>query len=306
MIEAQGTEKGRRLILRAEYPPEAESTKLTVACSRGCCVPNKSVKQFWTIKRLPTMNTIKSYLLRAIATLILVAIPLASCSRADDAINSSQPIIAPEPTGEIDILPTPTPAEMPPVETNPVDAVSTVDAEENIPAEPTTEVATPDAASTETVVTEVTEDHSEWDQATYGDSWTIGYPAGWHIHDAGAHAGSLMLQGDYNGHNYTVTYDYPIGIFADSMDAWIGEILLPLTLEQREAIVMSDITVADTPAKKILNMPTYDGSTISHHAYIWRTETKNWRRITITQSDDQSVDAVAMDQLLDRLLLTVQ
>lgn len=250
-------------------------------------IPNKSMKQFSAIKRLRTMNTLKSYLLRAIATLILIAIPLASCSRADEANNSSQPILAPEPTGEVEILPTPTPAEMPPTEA-------------------TTEITTPDAIPTETVATEPIENELAWEQATYGDAWTIGYPAGWTVNDAGAHAGSLTLQGDYNGHNYTVTYDYPIGIFADSLDAWVEEILLPLTLEQREAIVMSGLTVADTPAKKVLNMPTYDGSTISHHLYIWRTESKNWRLITITQNDDQPVDAVAMDQLLDRLLLTVQ
>lgn len=225
------------------------------------------------------MNTLQSYLLRAIATLILVAIPLASCVRADETTGSSLPGIAPEPTGEVEILPTPTPASS---ETTVIPQTSATDET---------------AANGHDV---------EWIQATYGEAWAIGYPAGWTVNDAGAHAGSLTLQGDYDGHNYTVTYDYPIGIFADSLDAWVDEVLLPLSLEQRDTLAISDISVANIPTKKILNMPTHEGTTIAHHAYIWRTDSKNWRLITITQSDDQPVDVAAMEQLFDQLLRAVQ
>jgi hypothetical protein len=145
----------------------------------------------------------------------------------------------------------------------------------------------------------------EWTQQSFGDAWSIGYPAGWVVNDAGAHEGALQLEGSYDGRSYRVTYSYPIGILADSLQAWVDEMLLPLTLEQREAVVMSDVMVANTPAKKVLNMPAADGAT-AHHVYIWRSENQNPRLITITQSDGEPFDAVAADQLLDRLLVTVQ
>lgn len=250
------------------------------------------------------MNTLQSYLLRAIATLILIAIPLASCSRADD---SSLPAIAPEATGEVEILPTP--AEMQTIEMQTAEVVtpSALSTATTVTTQTiTAETITTEIVTTETVVSEVTGGDLAWVQESYGEAWSIGYPASWQINDAGAHAGSLTVQGDYNNHHYTVTYDYPIGIFADTLEAWVAEILLPLTLEQREAVVTNDIAVANTPAKKVLNMPTDNGTSIAHHVYIWRTDTQNWRLVTITQSDNQPVDTVAMDQLLDQLLLRVQ
>jgi hypothetical protein len=221
------------------------------------------------------MNALQIDPIRALATLA-VALLLASCSTSSQ---SNPPAEAPAPqsgstpTGAIEVLPTSTPAAT------------------AAPEEGEATVPPPEA---------------DWVQESYGDTWSIGYPAGWTVNDAGAHEGALQLQGDYEGHNYIVTYSYPIGILADSLEAWVEEALLPLTLEQREAVVVSDVMVANTPVKKVLNMPTPDGVSSAHHVYIWHTESKNPRLITITQTDGQPVDSVAMDQLLDRLLVTVQ
>jgi hypothetical protein len=211
----------------------------------------------------------------------LAALLLLSCSTPNQP---SPPVVPPEaesastPTGAIEVLPTPTVA--PP--------------------------ATPAADATDVPATPAPQSNADWVQESFGDAWTIGYPAGWTVNAAGANEGALQLEGEYEGHSYRVTYSYPIGIMVDSLEAWIDETLLPLTLEQRQAVVVSDVMVANVPAKKVLNMPTPDGASSAHHVYIWRAENKNPRMITIMQSDGQPVDPVAMDRLLDRLLVTVQ
>lgn len=227
------------------------------------------------------MNAIQTTLLRASATL-LVALTLASCSTPNETVVPSVPAISSTPTGVVEVLPTPTPAA----------TALPVTGESSAPA---STVPPPDA---------------DWVQQSYGEAWVIGYPADWTVNDAGAHEGALQLQGDYEGHSYSVTYNYPMGLLSDSLGTWVDESLLSLTLEARDAVVVSDVTVANTPAKKTLNVPTADGTSTAHHVYIWRSDEnaggKNPRLITITQSDGKPVDAVAMDQLLDRLLLTVQ
>jgi len=147
---------------------------------------------------------------------------------------------------------------------------------------------------------------AEWVQESFGDAWTIGYPAGWAVNAAGMHEGALQLEGEVGGHSYAVTFSYPIGILVQSLDEWVEEYLALLTLEQRQAVAVSDLTVANTPAKKVLNYPAGDGSTIAHHIYLWRSEGKNPRLITIHQIDNQPLDAVALEQLLDRFLAAVQ
>lgn len=223
------------------------------------------------------MSTIQFYRIRFCGLLrfcavALVALPLIACSTSEPA--GALPV--PE-TGEIRVLPTPTPEA----------------------------TITPVVDETTAPATSVPLDE-DWVQESYGEAWSIGYPAGWSVNDAGAHEGALQLQGDYEGYSYLVIYSYPMGILADTLDAWVEEMLAPLTPEQREAITISDVTVAGTPAKKVLNMPSPDGATNSHHVYIWRSEGKNPRLITITQTGDQPLDSVAMDQLLDRLLLAIQ
>jgi hypothetical protein len=116
----------------------------------------------------------------------------------------------------------------------------------------------------------------------------------------------LQVEGEFGGHSYAVTFSYPIGILVQTLDEWVEEYLAPLTPEQREAVVVSDLTVASTPAKKVLNYPAGGGATVAHHVYLWRSEGKNPRLITINQIDGQPLDAVAMEQLLDRFLATVQ
>jgi hypothetical protein len=213
---------------------------------------------------------------------LLVTLSLASCTTPNQTVVPPAPTISSTPTGVVEVLPTPTPA-------------ATVTAGTGESGAPAATVPPLDP---------------EWVQQSYGKAWTIGYPASWTVNDAGAHEGALQLQGDYAGHSYSVTYNYPMGILSDSLEVWVDESLLSLTLEAREAVVVSDVTVANTPAKKVLNVPTAEGTTTAHHVYIWRDDensgTKNPRLITITQTDSQPIDAVAMDQLLDRLLLTVQ
>jgi hypothetical protein len=231
------------------------------------------------------MNTLQISLLRVMATL-LVTIPMFSCSPTSPPTTEEQQS-QPTATNAVEVQPTPV------VE---VEATPVV---EETPAPPDEETAIP-ATPAQPPVDE------NWVQQSYGEAWSIGYPADWMVNDAGAHEGALQLEGSYEGHSYSVTYSYPMGVLADSLEAWVNEMLLPLTLEQREALVISDVMVANTPAQKVLNVPSPDGVTTSHHVYIWRSEGKNPRLITITQTDGAPVDAVLMDQLLDRLLVTIQ
>jgi hypothetical protein len=227
------------------------------------------------------MNILQIYLLRAPAMSVVMTLAFALFTGCSTANQPSVPVaesVASTPTGIVEQLPTPTPA----------------------PA------ITPLAGDTPTAIAVTPEPDETWITESYGDAWTIGFPAGWMVNDAGAHEGALTVEGSYEGRSYAVTYSYPIGILAASLEAWVEEALLPLSLEQRNGVTVTDITVANTPAKKVLQVPTPDGASLAHHVYIWRSDSKNPRLITIAPTDSQPVDAVAMDQLLDRLLATVQ
>ncbi len=254
------------------------------ASRRGACAHDLAtcMKPSSVIHRLEGMNALDKHPIRIIFAL-LVAIPLVSCSSPGQPSQPTEvpaPTVNSTPTGEIEVLPTPTPSVFTePTVPTPIETVSA----ESVPGA-----------------------DADWIQESYGDAWTIGYPTGWTVNAAGANEGALQLQGEYESRSYAVTYSYPIGILADSLDAWVDEALLALTLEQREAVVITDVTIANTPAKKVLNVPTPDGASIAHHLYIWRSETKKQRLITITQIDGLPVDPVAMEQLLDRLLVPVR
>ncbi|HXF64884.1 MAG TPA: hypothetical protein VNK95_24875 [Caldilineaceae bacterium] len=167
---------------------------------------------------------------------------------------------------------------------------------------PPTVAATPTLPPQEEGITPV----EGWTRAQYGEAWDIAYPSGWTVNDAGAGEGALQFQGDYGGRRYEVTFSYPIGLSAQSLEAWVEEQLAPLSPDQRTAVVVSDVVVGDTAAKKVLNLPRGDGPSPSHHVYIWRTENKNPRLITIAQIDGQPVDAAAMEALLDQFIAQVQ
>jgi hypothetical protein len=218
------------------------------------------------------MKDLQRFPFRSLA-ILLVAIPLAACMTPSDA--------NPTPVATTPAIATaaPEPTEAPVAEAT---QAATSVPEQSAPLDP------------------------EWVQEAFGDAWSIGYPAAWSVNDAGAHEGALQLEGEYAGHSYAVTFSYPIGIAAATLDAWIDELVAALTPEQQQAVVVSDITVANTPAKKVLNFPSFDGASTAHHLYIWRAEGKNPRLITITQTDGQPLDTAAMEQLLDRFAAAVQ
>jgi hypothetical protein len=231
------------------------------------------------------MNKTRINSIRSLAALV-VTVLLTSC------MTPSQPTTPADPTATALLVATPTPAAE-------VQPLPTVKATEDPTAEPVQEENSDPQGSTPLP-------DAGWIQESFGDAWTIGYPAGWSVNAAGAHEGALQLEGEVGGHSYAVTFSYPIDILVQSLDEWVEEYLAPLTPEQRQAVVVSDLKVANTPAKKVLNYPAGGGAATAHHVYLWRSEGKNPRLITINQIDDQPLDAGAMEQLLDRLLAAVQ
>jgi len=220
---------------------------------------------------------------------ILTAVILTACTPATSRPASPpQPAATDTPQPTIAATPTPLPQEAP---TLPPQETPTLPPEE-VPTLPPQE--------------EVTSPEEGWTRAQYGDAWDIAYPSDWTINDAGAGEGALQLQGDYGGYRYEVTFSYPIGIGAQSLEAWVEEQLAPLSPDQRAAVVVSDVVVGGTPAKKVMNLPNSAGASPVHHVYIWRSENKNPRLITIAQTDGQPVDAAAMEALLDQFIAQVQ
>jgi heat shock protein HslJ/photosystem II stability/assembly factor-like uncharacterized protein len=145
-----------------------------------------------------------------------------------------------------------------------------------------------------------------WTRTQVGDFWNVEHPADWTINDAGAGEGAVQLLGPYEGHTYQVNLSFPIGILAQTLEAWIEEQLAPLTPEQREAIEISDVEVAGVPAKKLLNFPGTEGREFEHRIYVWRSDDVNPRLITLTQTDDQPFDSAAAEALLDRFAVGIQ
>jgi hypothetical protein len=224
------------------------------------------------------MNAKSKYLSRSLAKLFLtplLALSLLGCSSFGQGIATPgmTPDVAITPTGSIELLPSPI-----------VEPTATILPQEGI---------APSAQSSLPL---------DWVQESYGDAWTIGHPASWTVNAAGAHEGALQLEGEFEGHRYMMTLSYPIGLLPATLEEWVDEMLLPLSLEQRSAVQIYDITVGNTPAKKVLNVVNPEATALSHSVYIWRNETKNPRLITLTQSDGQPVDSIAMERLLDHLL----
>ncbi len=164
----------------------------------------------------------------------------------------------------------------------------------NSAAEPDSPLATP----ADTV-------NSEWTRQQFGGAWDIAYPADWTVNDAGANEGAIQLEGPYGDHRYAVTLSYPIGISAPTLAAWVDEQLSPLSPEARAVVEVSEISAAQALAQKVLNLPTADGVGLTYHVYIWRTEGKNQRLITISQTDDLPFDGAAMATFLDQFIAEI-
>ena len=138
------------------------------------------------------------------------------------------------------------------------------------------------------------------------------------MNDAGIHEGSLVLNGSHGGHAYEVSLANPIfqrPEAAQSLEAWIDDELASLAPDQRDAVQVLDITVAGTPAKKVLNIPEkiFDdgtnrvyGERLTHACYIWRRDEKNPSVIIIKQIDTLSFDAPQLETLLDQFLAGIR
>jgi len=113
------------------------------------------------------------------------------------------------------------------------------------------------------------------------------------------------MRGEYRGHRYAVAFVYPIfdqAVDTFSLEAWIAQELATLPAEKRNAITISDLTIADAPAKKVLNFPGARSGTASQRLYIWRSGDRNPRLVTIQAEDNQPVDTLQMAELFDRFL----
>lgn len=144
-----------------------------------------------------------------------------------------------------------------------------------------------------------------WTRERFGEAWDIAYPEDWTVNSAGAHEGAIQLEGPYEGRTYSIALSYPIGIAAESLDAWVEEQLAALSSEQRDAVEISDVTVVGVAAKKVLNMPA-DGEQLAHHVYIWRSDARNPSLIQVTQTDGDPVDPDAMEALLDTFIAQIR
>jgi len=87
--------------------------------------------------------------------------------------------------------------------------------------------------------------------------------------------------------------------------AWVDEQLSPLSPEARAVVEVSEISAVQALTQKVLNLPTADGVGLTHHVYIWRTEGKNQRLITISQTDDLPFDGAAMATFLDQFIAEI-
>jgi hypothetical protein len=144
-----------------------------------------------------------------------------------------------------------------------------------------------------------------WIHKQFADAWSLEYPATWDVNAAGVHEGAVEMRGDYNGHRYAVAFVYPIfeqAVDTFSLEAWIAQELATLPADQRSAITVSDVIIADAPAKKVLNVPGTTPDTASHRLYIWRSGDRNPRLVTIQAADNQPPDTLQMAQLFDRFL----
>jgi len=159
---------------------------------------------------------------------------------------------------------------------------------------------------------------ANWMRQHFANAWDIEYPEGWTVNDAGLHEGHLVLSGTYRGHIYEVGLGYPIFEHPDAaqnLDAWIDAELASLAPDQRRAVQILDITVAGTPAKKVLNMPEKifdDGVTrryaerLTHACYIWQRNDQSPSVVSIKLMDTQPFDARQMEAVLDRFLAGIR
>ena len=144
-----------------------------------------------------------------------------------------------------------------------------------------------------------------WIHKQFADAWSLEYPATWDVNAAGVHEGAVEMRGDYNGHRYVIAFGYPIfeqAVDTFSLEAWVAQELATLPADQRNAITVSDLSIADAPAKKVLNFPGAKSGTASHRVYIWRSGDRNPRLVTIEAADNQPPDTLQMAQLFDRFL----
>ena len=144
-----------------------------------------------------------------------------------------------------------------------------------------------------------------WIHKQFADAWSLEYPATWDVNAAGVDQGAVEMRGDYRGHRYAVAFVYPIfdqAVDTFSLEAWVAQELATLPAEKRSAITVSDLTIADAPAKKVLNFPGARSGTASQRLYIWRSGARNPRLVTIQAGDNQPADTLQMAQLFDRFL----
>lgn len=115
--------------------------------------------------------------------------------------------------------------------------------------------------------------------------------------------GFLGIEGVFDGRRYNVSFTYPmIEPTVDSVETWVQQELAALPTHPDFERSLEDLTVADVPARKVLNVMEAPGGPLSHRAYIWRRETKNPALVVIQQEDSMPPDPAHMEQIFDLLL----
>ncbi len=151
-----------------------------------------------------------------------------------------------------------------------------------------------------------------WTRKQVPPAWDIAYPAGWTVHEAGAHEGTVELHGAYQGPTYEVRLALPrIGKGQHELETWVEQDLAQIAPAHRSpaasaTVTLSDIMVAGVAAKKVVGVVDPDTGTLTSRIYIGAGQGKGPRLVVVKQIDRQPVDYMAdytaLEAFVDRFL----
>ncbi|HUQ85729.1 MAG TPA: hypothetical protein VM077_05370 [Candidatus Limnocylindrales bacterium] len=164
-----------------------------------------------------------------------------------------------------------------------------------------------------TLVTSCSADNypASWVRKHFSNSWNLLYPKDWKVDEIGLIEGHLSMKGCFKNDIYYLNFGYPLGGFA-SLDEFVNTQISDAPETQRSSMKLTDITVAGTQAKKVLNLPSYSFgdkmpaiNKIRHSVFIWKSENVNQREVVIQQVGGES-NPQQMAELLDLFLKNMQ
>lgn len=142
-----------------------------------------------------------------------------------------------------------------------------------------------------------------WTRRPFGTAWNIEYPAGWTGNEAGVAEGFVSVEGMFDGRSYAVQFVYPIIGQLDmlTLESWVDREVRGLFTPEELLNSIHDLTIAGTPAKKVLGVRPDPSQPVQHRVYIWKHGTTNPRLVTI-QPTDGGLATETMEALLDRFI----